>query len=193
MSILNEKVDVRFVVILLMIFAVAFLRLVPHPLTFAPLGAMALFGAAYFKSRPAAFLVPLAALWLSDLAVTNIVHSDLYPSFTLFYDGFYWVYGATLLTTVLGFFLLNKISIGRVAGSAILAAVLFFLVTNFGSWLYEAQYSKDLSGLMASYVAGIPFFRGTLAGNLLYSAILFGGFELAKRQIAVLRTSPASA
>lgn len=191
MSILNEKIDVRFGVVIAMILAAAFLRLVPHPMNFAPIGAMALFGAAYFKSRWAALLVPLAALWLSDLAVTNIVHSAFYPSFTFFYEGFYWVYGATVLTVLLGFLTLNKVSFGRVAGSAIGAAILFFLITNFGSWIYEPIYSKDLSGLMASYIAGIPFFRGTLAGNLLYSAVLFGGFELAQRRFAVLRTSAA--
>jgi hypothetical protein len=131
---------------------------------------MALFGAAHFKNKWAAFLVPLLALWLSDLVVTNILYASYYKTFTLFYSGFYWVYGAIALTTALGFLLLKKVSFGTVAGSSIAASLLFFIVTNFGSWPGNSLYSQDLNGLIACYAAGIPFFGGTLAGNLFYSA-----------------------
>ena len=149
MSILNEKIDVRFGVVIAMILAAAFLRLVPHPMNFAPIGAMALFGAAYFKSRWAALLVPLAALWLSDLAVTNIVHSAFYPSFTFFYEGFYWVYGQRFDSSV-GFSDIEQGVVRPRCGSAIGAAICSFY-NNCGSWIY-ARYVQDLSGLMASYI-----------------------------------------
>ncbi len=183
-----KKIDVRFGVIALMILAAAFSRLIPHPANFAAIGAMALFGAAHFKSKWAAFIVPLLALWLSDLVVTNILYASYYKTFTLFYSGFYWVYGAIALTTVLGFLLLKKVNFGRVAGSGLAASLLFFIVTNFGSWPGNPLYSQDFNGLIACYVAGIPFFGGTLAGNLFYSAVLFGGFALAQRQFPILRS-----
>lgn len=130
----TRKIDVRFGVIAMMILAAAFSRLIPHPANFAPIGAMALFGAAHFKSKWAAFIVPLLALWLSDLVVINVLYAGYYKTFTLFYGGFYRVYGAIALTTALGFWLLKKVNFGTVAGSGIAASLLFFIVTNFGSW-----------------------------------------------------------
>ena len=183
----TKKIDIRFGVIALMILAVAFCRLVPHPANFAPIGAMALFGAAHYKNKWAAFLVPVLSLWLSDLVVTNILYASYYKTFTLFYSGFYWVYGAIALTTLLGFLVLKKVNFGTVTGSSLAASLLFFVVTNFGSWPGNALYSQDLNGLIACYVAGIPFFGGTLAGNLFYSAVLFGGFALAQKQFPILR------
>jgi len=183
----NERIDIRFGVIALFILTAAFCRLIPHPANFAPIGAMALFGAAHFKSKWAAFIVPLLSLWLSDLVVTNILYASHYKTFTLFYGGFYWVYGAIVLTTLLGLFMLKKVNVGTVAGSGIAASLLFFIITNFGSWPGNSLYSQDLNGLIACYVAGIPFFSGTLAGNLFYSAVLFGGFALAQKQFPVLR------
>ena len=189
---MSEKIDVRFGVIAAMILTAAFCRLIPHPPNFAPIGAMALFGAAHYKSKWAAFGVPLLALWLSDLVVVNVLYAGYYKSFTLFYGGFYWVYGAIALTTVLGFLMLKKINFGTVAGSAIAASLLFFIITNFGSWPGNSLYSQDLNGLIACYVAGIPFFGGTLAGNLFYAAVLFGGFALAQKRFPVLRPEVAS-
>jgi hypothetical protein len=183
----TEKIDVRFGVIALMILAAAFSRLIPHPANFAPIGAMALFGAAHYKSKWATFGVPLIALWLSDLVVINVLYAGYYNTFTFFYGGFYWVYGAIVLTTALGFLLLKKVNFGTVAGSSIAASLLFFIVTNFGSWPNNPLYSQDLNGLIACYLAGIPFFGGTLAGNLFYSAVLFGGFALAQRRFPILR------
>lgn len=187
----SEKVNIRFGVIALMILTAAFCRLIPHPANFAPIGAMALFGAAHYKSKWSAFLVPLLALWLSDLAVNNILYTSHYKTFTLFYSGFYWTYGATALTTIVGFFLLKKINILTVAGSSLAASVMFFLVTNFGVFPGNPVYSQDLKGLLDCYNAGIPFFGGTLAGNIFYSAVLFEGFALSQKQFPVLRTTAA--
>jgi hypothetical protein len=185
----REKINIRFGVIALLILTAAFCRMIPHPANFVPIGAMALFGAAYYKSKRTAFLVPLLALWLSDLAVNNILYASHYKTFTLFYSGFYWIYGSTALTTLTGFFLLKKINALTVAGSSLVASVMFFLITNFGVFPGNPLYSQDFKGLMDCYIAGIPFFGGTLAGNIFYSAVLFGGFALAQKQFPVLRTA----
>jgi hypothetical protein len=67
------------------------------------------------------------------------------------------------------------------------SSVLFFVLTNFGVWAFDALYPKTLEGLMACYVAAIPFFRNTLLGDLSYTVVLFGGFALLERRIPVLR------
>ncbi len=162
-------------------------RMLPHPVNFAPVGALALFGAAYFPKKWMAILAPLAVLWLSDLFINNVVYATQTGGMVWFYSGFYWMYGATLLTTLVGFGLLKKVTVGRVAGSALMASILFFLITNFACWPGNPMYAQTGAGLLTCMLAGIPFFSGTLLGNLFYSAVMFGGFELAKNRIPALR------
>ena len=69
---------------------------------------------------------------------------------------------------------------------------MFFIVTNFGVWLVGNLYPKTLAGLAGCYVAAIPFFRNTLAGNVVYTLVLFGGFALAQRYLPVLRGEPVA-
>ena len=49
------------------------------------------------------------------------------------------------------------------------------------------MYPYTWVGLEACYVAGIPFFKNTIAGDLLYVALLFGAFEWRVRRIPALR------
>ena len=72
------------------------------------------------------------------------------------------------------------------------ASILFFVVTNFGVWALDSLYPRTLEGLVICYVAAIPFFANTLAGTLFYTAVLFGGFALAERKIAVFATAARS-
>ena len=69
-------------------------------------------------------------------------------------------------------------SFWRVGAAAIASSVLFYTVTNFGMWLFSGFYPRTLAGLEACYVAAIPFFQNTVAGDLVYTALLFGGFAL---------------
>jgi hypothetical protein len=62
----------------------------------------------------------------------------------------------------------------RIAGAALTGSVSFFLISNFGVWAATAMYPKSLSGLIACYAAGIPFYRQTFAGDMLYTAAMFG-------------------
>lgn len=162
-------------IIIFMIFLAAMSRFLPHAPNFTPLGAIALFGAAYFSKKQLAFLIPLAAWWVSDLILDNVVYAEYYPSFS--WMGYPASYVCLGIIVVLGIFFLKKVNTIRVIGAATVAAVLFFLVTNFASMLADPIYTKDLNGLVKSYIAGIPFFRNTLLGNLVYSALLFGAYE----------------
>jgi len=74
----------------------------------------------------------------------------------------------------------KKIKLKNVIGAGLSASIIFFLVSNFGVWLGSPMYPQNISGLITCYITGIPFFGNTIGGDLFYSAVLFGTFELAK-------------
>ena len=164
----------RLIALLSAIVAAAALRLVPHPPNFTPIGAMALFSGAYLGRRGLAFVAPLAALLLSDLALG-------------FYQGMGTVYFSVSLIVVLGMLALRRASAPRVGVAAIASSVLFFAITNFGMWLFSGFYPRTLAGLETCFIAAIPFFQNTLAGDLFYAALLFGGFAIAERLVPQIR------
>jgi hypothetical protein len=169
-----------------MIVLAALSRLLPHPPNFSPVEAMALFGGAYFANRGWALIVPLVALLLSDIALGLTIGGD-YMSYVASLS-FWSVYVCIALSTVLGFGLRGKVGGANVLGYSLAGSLLFFLVTNFTTWFGSTTlYPQTGSGLIAAYLAGIPFFKWTVLGTLFYSALLFGGFALLRRQAPVLR------
>ena len=62
----------------------------------------------------------------------------------------------------------------RVVGAALASSVSFFLVSNFAVWAAWQMYPKTFPGLMMSYAAGLPFFRGTVESDLFFSIAFFG-------------------
>jgi len=168
----------RIVALLSAIVVAAVLRLVPHPANFTPIGAMALFSGAYLGRRGLAFAAPLGAMVLSDAVLG-------------FYSGFWITYVAVALIVAVGFLALSRLSVLRIAGAAIASSVLFFLVSNFGTWAASGMYPHTLAGLSACYVAAVPFFQNTVAGDLFYAALLFGGFRVAELTMPKLRVGQA--
>jgi hypothetical protein len=83
-------------------------------------------------------------------------------------------------------------SIAGIVLAAVTGSVLFFLITNFGVWLTDGLYPRTLDGLVICYAAAIPFFRHTLAGDAVYTIVLFGGFMLMQRYFTMLREEPAA-
>jgi len=165
----------RLIALISAILVAAVLRLVPHPPNFTPIGAMALFSGAYLGRRAIAFAAPLGALLLSDLVLG-------------FYHGQATVYFSVALIAMIGMLALSRVSPLRVGTAAILSSVLFFAITNFGMWLFSGVYPHTLAGLEACYVAAIPFFQNTIAGDLFYATLLFGGFKVAELLVPGLRT-----
>ena len=183
----RSKIHLRFGVLSLLILLAAFSRLIPHPPNFAPIGAMALFGSAYYMQKYLAFIVPIISMWISDLLINNILYNQYFDHFVWFYKGFYWTYGAFILIVIIGFFLLKKVKIKNLIIASLAASVTFFLVSNFGVWASGSMYPKTISGLLACYTAGIPFLKNTITGDFIYSIVLFGAFELAKYRFPVLK------
>jgi hypothetical protein len=166
----------RFYTLTSIILLAALSRLIPHPWNVTPLTAIALFGGVEFSNKKAAFLVPLSALLISDLMLG--FHSTL-P----------FVYGCFTLTVYLGLKLQNKKLMPSLMGITLLSSVLFFLVTNFGHWLVTSMYPKTMEGLLSCLIAGLPFFRNALFGDLFFTSAIFGLFHLAKSKFSVLQPS----
>jgi hypothetical protein len=156
------------------IFAAAAMRLVPHPPNFAPIAAMALFSGAQMPKRALSFVAPFVALLVSDAVLG-------------FYPGVGFVYGAFVLTVLVGWLVASRKTPLTVAAAAIASSVLFFAVTNFGVWASGTMYPHSFAGLEECYAAAIPFFRNTLLGDLTYTALLFGGFAAAERLLPAIR------
>jgi hypothetical protein len=165
----------------LAIVAAAISRVLPHPLNFTPIGAMALFGGTYISDKKQAFLIPLAAMLLSDILLQLINGSG-------FHSSMLWVYGSFAMITSLGFYLRQRVQRQTVMVCSLVGSMLFFFVTNFGHWISTGMYPLTTSGLTACYIQAIPFFGGTIMGDLFYNLVLFGAYAIAKwRFPAVVR------
>ena len=124
-------------------------RLIPHPPNFSPVTAVALFSIINIKNKYIGVSIPIICLFVSDLILgISLINLFVYFSF--------------ILISGIGN-LFGKINIK----SVLLSSIVFFLFTNFGVWLIG--YPKTLEGLITCYIAAIPFFGYTLAGDLFYS------------------------
>ncbi len=167
------------------VLAAALARLLPHPPNFSPIEAMALFGGAYFAHRSWALLVPLLALALSDLGLALMMGGS-YVDY-LGSGGFWLIYACIAGITVMGFGLRGRVTAGRVLGFGLMGSLAFFAVSNFGVWWGSSFYPQSLQGLIACYLAGLPFLHWTVLGTVFYSGLLFGGYELLQRRVPGLR------
>jgi hypothetical protein len=169
----------KIVFILSLIGVIALSRLLPHPPNFTPVAAMALFGGAVFSSKKMAFLVPLGAMFLSDMVIGWMSGAGVFG----FHSTMPTVYIALCLTVCLGFLLKDRRSVVRVSGVSFSASVLFFVMTNFAVWAEGVYYLKNWSGLVTCFVAAIPFFHYTLLGDLCYVTVMFGALVLAEKWV----------
>lgn len=164
----------RAVVIATLILFAAAIRIVPHPWNVTPVGAMALFSGAVIRRRWLAFLCPLLAMAAGD---TVIGFHKLIPV----------VYAGILISVAIGLWLRDNRTILRLGGAVFLGALQFFVITNLGVWAFLGSYPRTFSGLAACYLAGLPLFWNTLAGDALYSVVLFGALYLSERSYPALR------
>lgn len=166
----QENLAEYFLIHLLIVFAI-FTRLIPHPENFTSIGAVGLFAGAFLSGRLSLF-APLLALIVSD-AVLGFYE----PIVMLF------VYIGTVSSVLIGhIFLFQKIGIIRLLASALVSAIIFFIISNFGMWA-SGFYPPTLNGLTVCYFAAIPFFKNILAGNLIYAFLLFGIYLFLRNKI----------
>ncbi len=160
---MNTKLSI----IIVSILALAFWRVIPHPANVTPVMATALFCGAYLNDKKMALLLPLLAMLLADL-------------FIGFHSTMLFVYAGIALTVGVGMYALQgKKDVITVGISSVACSLAFFFITNFGVWLMsESFYAKNLSGLVSAFVAGIPFYKNSLFGDLFFTALLFGSYYL---------------
>jgi hypothetical protein len=154
----------------MLVLLAAVLRILPHPWNFTPIGAMALFSGSVFRDKWQKFLFPLIALFAGDVVVG--LHKLMFV-----------VYLSFMVSVVLGIWIGESRKPLRIAGATLFGAIQFFLITNLAVWTTFTTYPKTSAGLAACYVAAVPFFWNTLAGDVLYTALLFGGYALAERYL----------
>lgn len=181
-------------VLLLFIFSIATIRVfinLNDPFSslanFSPIGAMALFGGAYFDKPFKAFVFPVLMLFISDF----ILHQTVFKSsgIGILYGGWYWVYGSFVLMVIVGQLILKKLSIGRHLLSVLVCVIIHWVVTDFGVWIGSKIYAQNLSGFIACLINAIPFEWRFMSGTLIYGAILFGLFEWMQKRYSILQTS----
>ncbi len=172
---MNDKAfSLRNAAVAVLILFAAFSRALPHPSNFVPVMALGVFGGALFADRRLSFVIPIAAMILSDAFLG-------FSEITIF------VYLSLIAAIYIGVKINGKISVKNVFLSAIAGAIVFFIVSNFGAWLLDPTYRPlSFESLIRCYYLALPFFRNTLLGNLTYFAVLFGAFSLAERYYPAL-------
>jgi hypothetical protein len=174
----------------------ALARLLPHPPNFTPVGGMSLYGGAKLKGWRA-FALPLALMFATDILL-YFVNGYAAAGFHMFRFNTPFIYAAFLINVLIGRTLLKKLGAARLSAATLLCSTQFFLITNFAVWLAPdsglgmVMYPHTLAGLLACYAAALPFFGTTLAGDALYTGVLFGLHALAERSQAA-KTAEATA
>ena len=176
------KFNPRTILLLVFITVIAAVRVVSNfdteisPLAnFSPVGAMALFGGAYFDKQWKALGFPLLMLLLSDVVLQQTVFKTYGNG--ILYGGWYWVYGAFALMTIAGRWLLKKITIKNFILSALACVFIHWTVTDIGVWYGSKIFSQNLQGYIDCLVVAIPYELKFLTGTFVYGIILFGLFE----------------
>ncbi|QNN44524.1 DUF6580 family putative transport protein [Pedobacter roseus] len=186
------KFNPRTLILLLMILAITAFRLLvtfnSDELKFAnfsSIGAVALFGGAYFKDHLKAFAFPILSLLLSDFILSITIFSKYSSGFL--YEGWYWTYIAFALMVLVGRVMLKKVNVVNLLASTLVIVLIHWIVSDIGVWFKNPAYTQDLAGFWACLVKAIPFEIRFLEGTVIYGALLFGAFEILKAKYPVLK------
>lgn len=176
------KSSVKLISVIILMIAGAFARLIPHVPNFTPTESLAIFGGAYLGYKYLSYILPTIMIYASDLVINNTLARSFYPDVQgiVWWDNYmFYTIGAVVAIVFISRLLLKKINTKNVIITVLVSSILFFLVTNFAAWAtVKSLYPANFSGLMMSYAAGIPFYKVSLFGNLIFSGVLFGSMAL---------------
>ena len=187
------KFNPRTALLLVFITAIAVVRVVfnfnyeiSSLANFSPVGAMAIFGGAYFNRQWKAFAFPLLMLFLSDF----VLHQTVFKAYGngILYSGWYWVYGAFSLMTLAGRWLLRKVTMKNFILSVLVCVFIHWTITDIGVWYGSKKFAQNLEGYVDCLVIAIPYEWRFLTGTLVYGVIMFGLFEWTQRRYTSLKT-----
>lgn len=152
-------------------------RLLPHAPNFTPVGSMSMFAGARLRGWWA-YLVPLAMMAITD----PLLHLMFgIPGYTKLSPV---IYGSFMINVWVGRKLAVSGSPIRIGSAAFLCSMQFFLITNFAVWMGSNLYPHTGAGLAACYSAALPFWGRTLAGDLMFTAVLFGLHAVLSRRLS---------
>lgn len=169
---LNKKIMLS---IVLVIIVSAVYRVSPlRQYGFAPQWAIAIFSGFLFShNKKWAFAIPLISMLLSDLMYEVLYAMKLTDIYGFYGKGQIVTYALFALVTVIGFFI-KQLNIARIAIASFAAPTIFFLLSNFSVWIGNTGYQR--STLLACYADGLPFYKNSVIGTLIFATILFGTY-----------------
>ncbi len=163
------------------------IRFLPHAWHFTPVGAALLYFG--YKHPRKHMWFPLVLLAASDVVLNRFVYNFPITWETFISTGWY------AIAILIGSLLKEKVSPLRVVGASLAGSVSFFIISNFAVWAAYNMYPHTLAGLGACYVAAIPFFRGTVAADMIYAVAIFGApvvFEAMQKYFTSSRNQAAA-
>ena len=150
-----------------LILLLTFSRFIPHPPNFTPIVAVAIMSGYFFKNIKLSFIVLLISMLFVDI-------------FIGFYKHMFFVYLSLFLITFVFFKMSEKINFKSLFVFGFLGSLIFFVVSNFGVWIFgvlspvtNLPYEKSLNGLISCYFLAIPFFKNTLLSTVVFSYAAF--------------------
>ena len=181
-----KKTNIRNVVLILLIVAATAMRLVSYEYqnllsNFTPVGAIALFGGAYFTDKWKAYLVVLTSMFASDIIINQLYNQPFWNAYSL------GMYVCFAIMVFIGTFI-KKASFVNVFLGSLAGVVVHWLIMDM-PFFYGTMYPHTFAGYGESLIAAIPFEKNMVLGDALFCTLLFGGFELAKNKYGVLRTN----
>ena len=173
-----KNTNIHLLLLVVLIFALA--RILPHPWNITPVGALAIFSGAYLDRR-VALALPISVLLVSDLFI------GMYSAVVMVF-----VYIGIMLSAIIGrMSLKHKRTLPRIGIAVTGSAFCFYLVSNFGMWL--AVYPTNLNGLIQCYINGLPYLVRSLAGDSIYTLLLFGIYEAGRQMLEFNRNNEGRA
>lgn len=184
---MNTQYKSSIISIFILVTLAAFTRLLPHPANFTPIAAMSLLGGAYIYNKKMAILIPILAMFVSDVILQALFLMG-YREFAGFHALMPVVYFCMAITSLLGFWVQKNITIKRTFLAVIASSTLFFIVTNFAVWYLNSGtfYPKTLNGLLLCYQMAMPFFRNSILGDMFFAAILFSIYQYISQKSKIL-------
>jgi len=162
----------------------AFSRLFTFLPNFSALESLALFGGAYIALRYVAFLIPIAAMFLSDLVINNTIARPFFPNhdgIVIFSEYMIWNTIAIVLIVLLGRLFLKKMNLLKGVMGILGATAIFWIISNIGAWLSSGLFPLTFAGMIENFVFALPFLKNSLLGNFAFGILLFGSYELLTR------------
>ncbi|MBS1645141.1 MAG: hypothetical protein JST36_08910 [Bacteroidetes bacterium] len=188
------KTNKLLVAFALLIAVAALYRIIPgRPMGFAPQLAIAIFGGAIMKEKKWAFALPIFSMLLSDV-LFELLYRSGWSAMPGFYEGqainYLLLAGLVFVGIAMGHQRLSRIAVGTIA-----APILYFLASNFATWIGHGGYNLPLtgSGLYQTYVLGLPFLYNSIAATVVFSAVLFGAWYLVNKGVQQGSTSAVKA